>query len=298
MKLLIIGKTGQLAQALSAIAPDAAFLGRDALDLASPDIAAQAADALRAHAPDVVINAAAYTAVDKAESEADLAHAVNAVAPGALSRAAAGIGAAFLHISTDYVFDGAKSGEWTEDDPTSPLQVYGASKRAGELAALAANPRSSILRVSWVYAPWGANFATTMLRLAARESLNIVADQHGKPTSALDLADAMLAMAPRLASAGPDAPIWGVRHYAGAGVTNWADFADAIFARAKTAGLIETAPTVGRISAAEWPSEAERPANSALDCARFEADFGIKTIAWDAALDRVIERLASRQGAG
>ncbi len=290
MRHLVIGSTGQLARALAALDADAVFLGRDRVDLARPEAVEQAVAAL---APDVVINAAAYTAVDQAEADAATAFAVNRDGVAALARAAARVNAAFLHISTDYVFDGAKSGEWTESDPTGPLSVYGASKLAGEQAALDLHPRTLILRTSWLYAPWGTNFLTTMLRLAERERLSVVADQTGKPTSALDLAEAIVAIAPLLAEALEAAPVWGVRHYAGAGVTTWADFAREIFSRATAQGLIARAPEVAPISAADWPAAASRPANSALDCTRFERDFGIATVPWRDALARAIDARAA-----
>ncbi len=286
MKRLVIGRTGQLARALAASDPQAVFLGRDEVDLARPETVGAA---VAAHAPDVLINAAAYTAVDQAEGDAAAAFAVNRDGVAALARAAARAGAAFVHVSTDYVFDGAKAGEWTEDDPAGPLSVYGASKLAGERAALEANPRTLILRTSWVHAPWGKNFVTAMLGLAGRDRLTVVADQTGKPTSALDLAEAIVAIAPRLADAGAGAAVWGVRHYAGAGATTWAGFAEEIFAQALARGLIARAPAIAPIAAADWPAAAARPANSALGCARFERDFGIATVPWRAALARALD---------
>jgi len=228
--ILVIGTTGRLARALGAAAPGLTRLGRAMLDLVD---AAAAEAVVLSHAPDLVINAAAYTAVDQAEADVAAAYAVNRDGVEALARRAARAGAALVHVSTDYVFDGSKVCEWVETDPTGPLGTYGASKRAGEAAALAANPRTLVLRTSWVYSPWEKNFVGTMLRLADRERLPVVDDQHGKPTSALYLAEAILAIAPRLAAAPAGAACWGVRHYAGRGITTWARFAREIFAQAR-----------------------------------------------------------------
>ncbi len=293
MRVLVIGRTGQLARALAHVAngqAELAFLGRDALDLAAPE---RIGDAIAAHAPRVVINAAAYTAVDQAEVARDAAFQVNATAVGAIARAAAAGGAALIHVSTDYVFDGHGAGEYRETDPTAPVNAYGASKLAGERAALASNPRSVILRTSWVYAPWGRNFLSTMLRLAdTGKRLRIVDDQRGKPTSALDLADACLAIAPALAAAPEGDPVWGLYHYAGAGVCSWAEFAAEIF-RAANRRLGTPCPGIERIGAADYPTPAARPANSALDCRKFETAFGMSTMPWPIALDRVLEVIAS-----
>ncbi len=245
---------------------------------------------MRAHAPELVINAAAYTDVDGAEDAADLAHAVNRDGVAALARGAAGAGAALIHVSTDYVFDGAREGEWVEADPTGPLNVYGASKLAGEQAALAANPRTLVLRTSWVYAPWGRNFVTTMLRLAERERLTIVGDQRGKPTSALSLARAILGLAPGLTEAPEGAPVWGVRHYAGRGATSWAEFAREVF-RLAEGRLAARVPEVVDIPTSDYPTRARRPLNSALDCTAFERDFGLATEDWRAALAEVVGRI-------
>lgn len=289
MRLLVIGRTGQLARALGEAAPEAPRLGRDALDLSDP---AATEAAVRAHAPDLVINAAAYTHVDGAEDEADLAYAVNRDGVAALARGAARAGAGLVHVSTDYVFDGTKLGEWVEADPTNPMNVYGASKLAGEAAALAENPRTLVLRTSWVYAPWGRNFVTSMLRLADRERLTVVDDQRGKPTSALNLARAILTIAPRLADAPAEAPLWGIRHYAGRGTTSWAGFAREVFALAR-GRLADRVPEVLPIASADYPTRARRPLNSALDCTAFERDFGVGTVDWRAALAEVIDRIAA-----
>ena len=196
MRVLVTGKHGQVATALlerARAGAELVMLGRPEFDLTEP---ATLAKAIVAAQPDVVINAAAYTAVDKAESEPDLAHRVNAEAAGAVAAAAAEIGAPILQLSTDYIFDGSLGRPYRENDPTAPLGVYGASKRAGEAAVIKANPRHAILRTAWVYAPFGANFVRTMLRLGeTRDVVRVVADQQGCPTNALDIADALLAVA-------------------------------------------------------------------------------------------------------
>lgn len=288
MRVLVTGRAGQLARALAHAAPDGIALslhGRDTLDLAVPGAAAMAIAAAR---PDLVINAAAYTAVDQAESESEAAHRLNAEAPGEIAAACAEAGAALIHISTDYVFDGASARPYREDDPTAPTGVYGASKLAGEAAVRAANPRSVVLRTAWVFSPWGKNFVLTMLRLAeTRPELGIVDDQHGNPTSALDIAEACLAIAPRLVAAPADDPVWGAYHYAGCGTCTWADFAEAVFAEAgpRIGGKV---PKVNRIGTKDYPTPARRPANSALDCGKFERTFGVATVPWREALKRVI----------
>lgn len=289
MRALVIGRSGQLARALGEEDPDLPRLGRDRVDLADP---AAAERAVRDHAPELVVNAAAWTDVDGAEDAREAAFAVNRDGATGLARGAAQAGAALVHVSTDYVFDGSGEGEWTEADPTGPLNVYGASKLAGEQAVLAVNPRTLVLRTSWVYSPWGRNFVTAMLRLSDRERLTIVDDQRGKPTSALSLARAILGIAPTLAAADTGAPVWGLRHYAGRGVTSWAGFAREIFALARGRGA-ERAPEVVPIATADYPTRAPRPLNSALDCTAFERDFGVATVDWCAAVGEVVGRIAA-----
>jgi len=294
-RILVIGKTGQVATAIATRAAeqglsDVTLMGREAIDLAEPGAAApRIAEA----APEVVVNAAAYTAVDRAEEETALANRINGDAVGEIAAGAAAAGAALIHLSTDYVYPGTKDGPYTEDDPTDPVNAYGASKLAGEQAALVANPRTVVLRTAWVYAPWGKNFVLTMLRLADRERLTVVEDQHGQPTSALDIAAACLDIAPRLAASGPETPLWGVYHYAGAGPTTWADFARAVFEEARTLGLIATAPEVAGIPTRDYPTPARRPANSTLDCSRFERTFDLPTVPWQDALVETLRRRAA-----
>lgn len=292
----MLGRTGQLARALAEEAdPEWVFVGRDRADLEVPGAAA---GVIAAERPDWVVNAAAWTAVDAAEDEADRAMRVNAKAPGEIAAAAAATGAALIHFSTDYVFDGRPGRAWRENDPTGPLGVYGASKLAGEAAASAANPRTVILRTAWVYAPWGKNFVRTILRLASeRERLTIVDDQSGCPTSALDLARACRRALEVMADAPADDPRWGVYHYAGRGDCVWADFAREIARRAVAAGLIERAPRIDGIPTSEYPTAAARPANSVIDCTRFEQTFGMATRPWPQALTETLTRISTTEKA-
>jgi dTDP-4-dehydrorhamnose reductase len=288
MRVLVTGRIGQLARALEEAMPadwSAVFHDRDTVDLMQPGAAAQMIADVQ---PDLVINAAAWTAVDLAETERDAAFRINGAAVGEIAEASAKIGAALIHISTDYVYDGTKEAPYVETDPPAPVSVYGASKLAGEQAALAANPRTVVLRTAWVYAPWGKNFVLTMLELArTRPQLRIVADQRGAPTSALDLAAACLAIAPRLVATPAGNPVWGVYHYAGRGACSWADFAAEAFALAHARSGVPV-PQIERISTAEYPTPARRPANSVLDCGKFETTFGLATVPWREALARVV----------
>jgi len=255
------------------------------LDLAEPSGIAAALAAAR---PDVVVNAAAYTGVDKAESERDLAFAVNGAGAGAVATAARALGVPLIHISTDYVFDGSKPAAYVETDPTAPLGVYGASKLAGEQAVLAAYPGAVICRTAWVYSPFGANFVKTMLRLAeTREELGVVADQIGNPTSALDIADAVLTLARRLKD--DPAAETGIFHMSGSGEASWADLAEAIFGASAAHG----GPTarVRRITTADYPTPAPRPANSRLDCRKLAEVHGLSLPDWRPSLAAVVARL-------
>lgn len=294
MKVLVLGRTGQLARALACrAADDWCFLGREEADLSQPDAAAAA---IRSARPTAVINAAAYTAVDKAESDCEAAHLVNGTAVGEIAEAAAGAGAMLVHISTDYVFDGNTDRPWREDDPTGPLGVYGASKLEGETKALAANPRTVVLRTAWVYSPWGKNFVLTMLRLAAeRDSLSVVGDQRGSPTSALDLARACRRVVADMAEAGPNDPRWGIYHYAGRGETSWAGFAREIFTRAE-GRLVDKAPRVVSIPTSDYPTPAQRPTRSVLDCSKFVDAFSLPPVLWRTALSETLDRIAEERG--
>ena len=276
MTVLVFGRTGQVAQALARLAPDAVFLGRDAADLGDPAGCAAAIHAMR---PRAVINAAAYTAVDRAETEEALATTVNGAAPGAMARACADLGVPMVHISTDYVFDGSGTTPWQPGDATGPLGAYGRAKLAGEIAVRAAGGAHVILRTSWVFSADGANFVRTMLRLGAdRSHLRVVADQIGGPTPAHDIAATCLALAQALR----DGARGGTYHYAGAPQTSWAGFARETFALAGMAVTVEDIP------AADYPTPARRPQNSRLDGATLAADFGITPPDWRAGLARVV----------
>ena len=242
-------------------------------------------------APDVVANAAAYTAVDRAEDEPGLAHRVNADAPAALAGACARTGALLLHYSTDYVFDGRGTRPYREDDPTDPVGVYGASKRAGELAVAASGCRHLVLRTAWVYAAHGHNFLRTMLRLGAeRDELRVVADQVGTPTPAALIADASAEMVERVAGGrGPQRGTW---HLTAAGETSWHGFAEAIFDGAVARGLVARRPRVVPITTADFPTRAVRPAYSVLDLAALRRDFDLSPPPWQAGLAQVLDALA------
>ena len=292
MRIAVTGRAGQVAQALiergRMEGHDVVPIGREAIDLAQTGTSAMAA-ALRAAAPQVLVSAAAYTAVDKAEAEPDLAMAVNAAGPGRLAQAAAELRVPVIHLSTDYVFDGSGSRPWREGDPTGPKGVYGAGKLAGELAVAAAQSDSAILRTAWVYSPWGANFVKTMLRLAeSREEVGVVADQVGNPTSALAIADGVIAVAANLL-ADPAPALRGVFHMAGSGEASWADLAEAVFAASAARG--GPSATVRRIATADYPTPARRPANSRLDCRRIEAVHDVRLAPWQDSLEAVIDRL-------
>jgi dTDP-4-dehydrorhamnose reductase len=278
VRILVFGETGQVARELARRAPVTA-LGRDRADLSDPEACAAAILASDAEA---VINAAAYTAVDRAETEEALATIVNGAAPSAMARAAAEKGVPFLHVSTDYVFDGSGESPWKPDDPTGPLGAYGRSKLAGEEGVRAAGGRHAILRTSWVFSAHGANFVRTMLRLGReRDALKIVDDQTGGPTAAADIAAALLTMARALHDGAPG----GTYHFAGAPDVTWAGFARGIFARA---GL-DVAVT--GIPSSEYPTPARRPGNSRLDCSTLGIDFGIPRPEWSDSLDRVLTDL-------
>lgn len=282
MKVVVIGRTGQLAREIARAASEAVFLGREEIDLARPE---QAAQALAPHlaGAGAVINAAAYTAVDRAEGEEALAMAANAESPGTMARVAAAAGVPFVQVSTDYVFDGSGSASWRPDDRTAPLNAYGRTKLAGEEAVRAAGGTHGVLRTSWVFSAHGGNFVKTMLRLGReRERLSVVSDQIGGPTPAADLALACLAMAEGLAR---DGSLSGIHHFTGAPDTSWAGFARAILAGA---GL---ATEVQDISTADYPTPAQRPLNSRLDCSTMTAAFGIPRPDWRAGLADVLREL-------
>ena len=275
MKILLTGCAGQLGRELKrslACLGDVIACDRSQLDLARAD---PLRAALRSIAPAVIINAAAYTAVDKAEAEPGLADTINSLAPGILAEEARRLDALLIHYSTDYVFDGSKATAYTEGDAPAPLSAYGRSKLGGERAIAAAGGRHLIFRTSWVYGLHGANFMKTMLRLAReRNELRVVGDQVGAPTWSRHLADATSHVLAR-----KEIP-YGLYHLAAAGETSWHGYAEAIFGEALRAGLLENIPVVNRIASADFPLPAARPANSRLDCSRFRRDFGLALPDW------------------
>lgn len=280
MSLLVFGKTGQVATELAARAPGAIYLGRDQADLSDP---AACAAAIRAHAPEAVINAAAYTAVDKAEDEEALATTINGAAPGAMAEACAALNIPLVHISTDYVFDGSGTAPWQPDAATGPLGAYGRSKLAGETAVQAAGGAHVILRTAWVFSAHGNNFLKTMLRLGAeREKLTIVADQIGGPTPAGDIAATCLQLVDFLRK---NLEKSGIYHYSGAPDASWADFARAIFAASGQGVVVEDIPS------SAYPTPAARPANSRLDCSTLLSEFGITRPDWKAAVNDIVKEL-------
>ncbi|SFR02001.1 dTDP-4-dehydrorhamnose reductase [Poseidonocella sedimentorum] len=280
MRLLVFGATGQVARELRARAPEARFLARQDVDLTDP---AACAAAIATSDAEAVINAAAYTAVDKAESEEALALAINGAAPGAMAEACAARGLPFVHISTDYVFDGSGDAPWTPTDPTGPLGAYGRTKLAGEERIRAVGGVFAILRTSWVFSAHGGNFVKTMLRLGAeRDKLTIVADQIGGPTEAGDIAEACLTIAAALAA---DPGKSGTYHFAGAPDVSWADFAREIFAQSGLSCAAEDIPS------SSYPTPAARPGNSRMDCSATTAAFGIPRPDWRKGLARVLTQL-------
>ncbi|HPI48445.1 MAG TPA: dTDP-4-dehydrorhamnose reductase [Hyphomonadaceae bacterium] len=290
MKALVIGGTGgQVARALAALdGPDFGIdvRGRPNADLAAPStLSAAIADAK----PDVVINCGAYTAVDQAESEPDLARAINAEGPAALGAACTAAGIPVVHLSTDYVFDGSKTSPYVETDPTAPQSVYGATKLGGETGLAASGAKHVILRVSWVHAPEGKNFVRTMLRLAgSRERLGVVADQIGRPTYAPHLAIALRDIAARLVL-DPEAPT-GVFHLTGSGEPcSWRQFAETIFAASQVRG--GPAAIADPIPASSYPTPANRPANSVLDCARITEAYGLILPTWKQGAEECVEAI-------
>jgi dTDP-4-dehydrorhamnose reductase len=283
-KVAVIGRSGQLAQALQTAASSHAVAvfarGRPDLDVTDSHAVGSFLDETR---PDVVINASAYTAVDKAEQECELAFRINAEAPLKLAELCRDRERPLVHISTDYVFDGTKHSAYVEDDAVAPLNVYGRSKVAGEDAVRGAHSLHLILRTSWVYGAYGHNFMRTMLRLGAeRDQVAVVTDQHGCPTHAPDLAAAILRIVPRLAGASGDAP-WGTYHLAGNGDTTWHGFAAEIFHLAAARGM--RVPELRAITTADYPTPAVRPRNSCLDCDRFASTFGFRLPPWQSALE-------------
>lgn len=276
MRILVTGKQGQVVQALlqrgAETGVDVFTIGRPEMDMANPSSVREAmAHAIATFAPTLVVNAAAYTAVDQAEDEPELAHAINALSAGEIAAACAAAGLAIAQISTDYVFDGTKETPYTEEDVPNPQGVYGASKLAGEAAVRAANPHHLIIRTAWVHSPFGKNFVKTMLKLAeTRDELQVVADQFGNPTSAFEIADGILAVA-RAIELDTAAMPWGIYHLVGPDPMSWAEFATRIFAQSAANG----GPTalVKHITTAQYPTKAKRPNNSQLNTSKFTVAF-------------------------
>ncbi len=287
MKILITGSHGQVGSCLVKqlkAQPGFEYLAvdRKQLDITDEQAVSQMVNTFQ---PDVIINAAAHTAVDKAEQEGELAYAINCDGPHFLAKAANSVGAAMLHISTDYVFAGDKQGEYSECDATNPQGVYGMSKLAGEQAVAASCPRHIILRTAWVFCETGNNFVKTMLRLAqARDQFGVVADQSGGPTYAGDIAVALIHIAKALHSGDPH---YGIYHFAGQPHVNWYQFAVDIFAKANALGIINKTIAVNAITSDQYPTPAKRPANSKLDCSKIRQTFGIEPSDWQAALNQL-----------
>jgi dTDP-4-dehydrorhamnose reductase len=288
VRILLTGREGQVARSLLETAPGLPELelvsaGRPEVDLAQRGSVARV---IRALIPDLVINAAAYTAVDQAEDEPELAFRINAEAAGEAAAAAREVGAGIIHMSTDYVFDGQASAPYAEDAPTNPLSVYGRSKMSGEEAVRAANPEHLILRTAWVYSPFGRNFVRTMVAAAReRDVLNVVDDQQGSPTGALDLAAAILAISARWPEGSGN-----TFHLAGSGTASWFDLASEVMANCRRLGL--PSADMRPISTAEWPTKAARPPFAVLDCTRIERDLGITLPDWRQSVAATVERLA------
>ncbi|MFI2812271.1 dTDP-4-dehydrorhamnose reductase [Microbulbifer sp. JSM ZJ756] len=289
MKILITGKNGQLGQQLQQDAPkgvELVALGREDLDISDR---AAVFSALDEHRPDVVINAAAYTAVDKAESEVDCAYSINATGPENLAVACKEFGARLIHVSTDFVFDGSKSSPYTVEDAIRPLGVYGGSKAAGEVAVQAILPEAVIVRTAWVYAAHGSNFVNTMLRLMnERDQLGVVADQIGTPTWTGTLARALYSLAANDCAQG-------IYHCTDAGAASWYDFAVAIYEEGKASGLIpaDKEVSIDPITTADYPTPASRPPYSVLE-KRVEVNGkGIKLHHWRQVLRQVLQSKAN-----
>ena len=298
MKILVTGRNGQVARSLGeqAIGQDGVevfFAGRPELDLADTSGVARIVDASEA---DIVVSAAAFTAVDRAEDEPELAHAVNALGAGAIARAAAQRGIPVIHLSTDYVFSGQSDVPYTERDRPDPVSTYGRTKLEGERLVAAANPRHLILRTSWVYSPFGTNFVRTMLRLAAeRDEIAVVADQWGNPTSAFDVAEGVLRAARRLVD-DLSGDTSGTFHLAGEGAVNWSGFAEEIFAASRALG--GPGARVRPVPSHEYPTRAVRPRNSRLASDRLEAILGWRPPRWQDSVKACVARILDETETG
>jgi dTDP-4-dehydrorhamnose reductase len=294
MKVLVTGREGQLARSLverSQGVPgiELVAVGRPELDLREPDSIRRA---VRAASPDVIVSAAAYTAVDQAEDEPELAMRINGDAAGELAAASRIRGARIIQISTDYVFDGSARDPYSESAPVNPLGAYGRSKLAGEEQVRLKNPEHAIIRTAWVYSPFGRNFLKTMMALARdKDSLSVVSDQYGNPSSALDLADGLLALLKRW-SGDTSAGVGETYHLAGSGSASWSQFAEHVLEESRSRGA--PSATVQPISTAEWPTKAARPVNSTLNCEKFSRDFGFTMPRWRLSASQTVGRLAGQ----
>lgn len=291
MKITATGLHGQVVTALvergTALGIEVVTFGRPTLDL---NDTGGASAAIRRAGGDVVVNAAAYTAVDKAESEQDLCMQINAAGAGAVAAGAASLDVPIIQLSTDYVFDGMLERPYREDDPTNPTGAYGKSKLFGEATVAAANPRHVVLRTAWVYSPFGHNFLKTMLRVGeTRGEVSVVGDQIGCPTSALDIADAVLAVARRVHGSQGDPALFGLFHLAGTGEATWADFAEAIFERAAENGRPRV--TVKRITTADYPTPAKRPGNSRLHTEKLRRVYNVELPDWRTSTRTCVDRV-------
>jgi dTDP-4-dehydrorhamnose reductase len=289
--ILIAGASGQLGDALVKLCRargiEFTAVARPEFDFEKPGTIEACFSAAK---PDIVINAAAYTAVDKAETDQEAAKAGNHTGPLALARLCAGAGIPFIHVSTDYVFNGDKGAPYVETNPTSPTGVYGATKRDGEEAILACDAKAVILRTAWVYSAHGKNFARTMLNAGRKMPvLRVVADQRGTPTAAPDLAAAILAIVEKIRATGWRPEYRGIFHATGAGETSWHGFATAIFAEAAKHGY--KAPEVQAIATADWPTPTRRPPDSRLECAKLLRVFGVTMPDWQATLPEIVDTL-------
>lgn len=291
MRVVVTGREGQVARSLAEIGPEfgheVVTLGRPELELGGEPAAI--ARVLERARPDVIVSAAAYTAVDRAETEPNLAYAVNARGAEAVAATAADLAVPLVHLSTDYVFSGSKPQPYVEDDAVEPTGIYGASKLEGERRVLAAHDDVAVLRTAWVYSPFGTNFVRTMLRLAeSRHEISVVADQHGNPTSALDIARAILTVADKLKDADA-AELRGIFHMAGSGEASWADLAEHVFAAAAAQG--GPSARVRRIDTVDYPTTAKRPSNSRLNCGRLSAAYKVSLPDWRQSAADVVQRL-------
>jgi dTDP-4-dehydrorhamnose reductase len=291
MRIAVTGSEGQVASALreraSSLGVTVIAVGRPILDLSK---SGTALPALAASQPNAVVHAAAFTAVDQAEQDSELACQINTIGASEVASAARSLGVPIVYLSTEYVFDGKKRTPYLETDPTSPLNFYGSTKLAGEKAVAGQTPNHAILRTSWIYSPFGKNFLRTILLIAmSRDTLNIVDDQHGAPTSAFDVADGIVAVVKNLLSQPNENALRGVFHMAAAGETTWAGFGEAVFAASKKIG--GPYATVRPIPSKDYPQAAKRPANSGLDCSKIAKIHGVRLPDWRSSLKLCVERI-------